>query len=808
MLYLKELRENPDRLSDLLPWAALVAPGVVLNKDGSLQSTIRFRGPDLDSATEGELLSVTARLNNALMRLGSGWAIYVEAQRRRSIEYPICDFPDPLSALIDEERRRAFSGEAHFESVFFLTLQYLPSVDAVSRFSSRFVQGAAKQELNYTQVLESFQTETQKIARLLHDVIPEVVVLTDEETLSYLHSTISPRSHRVRCPQIPMYLDALLVDSDLTTGFDPRLSELELGIITVNGFPTFSTPGLLDDLNRLSLEYRWMTRFILMDKVEATRELSTLRRKWFAKRKSVVTHLKEVMTGQESMASDADALRRAEDADQALQSLSADECAYGYFTATVVLMDRCRETLNANIREVERVINGLGFTTIHERVNAVDAFLGTVPGNARNNVRRPILNTTNLAHIMPVSAVWAGPLKNKHLNGAPLFYARTGGATPFRLVNHVGDVGHTTVIGPTGAGKSVLLGFMALQFLRYKNAQVYIFDKGGSARAITYAVGGDHYDLGVDGEALSFQPLRGIETESERRWAHEWVAELVTQQGLALRPEMKAEMWRALGSLSTAPLEQRTLFGLTNLVQDNAIKEALTPYTIEGAYGNLLDNKEDNLRAARFQTFEMERLMESKGAVLPVLTYLFHQLEKRFTGDPTLLILDEAWLFLDNDAFSGKIREWLKVLRKANVSVIFATQSLTDIDQSKIAPTIREACLTKIYLPNAAAYNPDIGEIYRKFGLNERQIQILAQSTPKRHYYYTSQEGNRLFDLALDAVALAYVGATSKEEQLRVEELKNRTTSVDEFNEAFLRSKNLNEEAEFFTQFRKFMRCA
>src|ERR1035438_2834017 len=105
MMHLAEYRKRPALLADWLPWAGLVAPGVVLNKDGSFQRTARFRGPDLDSATPAELVGTTARLNNALRRLGSGWAIFVEASRHAAQHYPRSKFPDPVSALVDTERK-------------------------------------------------------------------------------------------------------------------------------------------------------------------------------------------------------------------------------------------------------------------------------------------------------------------------------------------------------------------------------------------------------------------------------------------------------------------------------------------------------------------------------------------------------------------------------------------------------------------------------------------------------------------------------------------------------------------------------
>ena len=127
MLNLAEYRKKTTTLRDYLPWACLVGPGIVLNKDGSFQRTLRYRGPDLDSATEAELVSVTARLNNVLKRFGAGWALFFEAERVPANQYPGARFADPASWLVDQERYAAFSADgAHHESRYYVTLLYLP----------------------------------------------------------------------------------------------------------------------------------------------------------------------------------------------------------------------------------------------------------------------------------------------------------------------------------------------------------------------------------------------------------------------------------------------------------------------------------------------------------------------------------------------------------------------------------------------------------------------------------------------------------------------------------------------------------
>jgi type IV secretion system protein VirB4 len=776
MLSLAEYRGRASALADFLPWAALVAEGVVLNKDGSFQRTARFRGPDLESATPAELVSVTHRLNGALRRLGSGWAIFVEAQRMPAERYPLSAFPDPVSALVDRERAEQFAEEgAHFESAYFLTLQWLPPAEDAARAEGWLFEGKAKGGVDPWELVRGFVDQTDRLLNLLEGFMPEADWLTDGETLTYLHSTISTRRHRVAVPETPMHLDALLTDEPLTGGLEPKLGRHHLRTLSVIGFPASTFPGILDDLNRLAFPYRWVTRAVMLDKVDATRLLTKIRRQWFAKRKSIAAIVKEVMTNEASVLVDSDAANKAADADLALQELGADAVGQAYVTATITVWDTDPGQAAEKLRLVEKVIQGRDFTSILEGMNAIEAWLGSVPGHVYANVRQPPISTMNLAHMIPLSAVWAGPERDEHFAAPPLLYGKTEGSTPFRLSLHVGDVGHTLIIGPTGAGKSVLLALMAMQFRRYASAQIFAFDFGGSIRAATLAMCGDWQDLGgaldeTPNAAVTLQPLARINDAAERAWAAEWVAALLAQEGVTIDPGTKDLLWSALTSLASAPLGERTITGLAVLLQSQALKQALAPYCLGGPYGRLLDAELEDLGANRVQAFETEGLTGSAAAPA-VLSYLFHRIDNRLDGSPTLIIIDEGWLVLDSPAFAAQLREWLKTLRKKNASVVFATQSLADVETSSIAPAIVESCPTRIFLPNERALEPQITTIYRRFGLNDRQIEILSRSTPKRDYYCQSRRGNRLFELGLGEVALAFAAASSKSDQIRIGEL-------------------------------------
>ncbi|MGY2932843.1 type IV secretory pathway VirB4 component [Bradyrhizobium sp. GM6.1] len=390
MMNLAEYRRSSTRLADFLPWAALVGEGIILNKDGSFQRTARFRGPDLDSSVPAELVAVAGRLNNALRRLGSGWAVFVEAQRHSAGRYPPDTFPDVASALVDAERKAQFEeAGSHYESSYYLTFLYLPPAESAAAAERLLYEGSQRAAgADARELLAGFSDRTSRVLQLVEGFMPECRWLDNEQTLTYLHSTVSTKRHRVRVPEIPMYLDALLADQSLVGGLEPMLGDAHLRVLTLVGFPTATTPGILDELNRLAFPYRWSTRAIMLDKTDATKLLTRIRRQWFAKRKSIASILKEVMTNEASALLDTDAHNKAMDADSALQELGSDQIGQVFVTATVTVWDRDPRAADEKLRLAEKVMQGRDFTCMAETVNAVEA-LARQPAGTNLRERPP-----------------------------------------------------------------------------------------------------------------------------------------------------------------------------------------------------------------------------------------------------------------------------------------------------------------------------------------------------------------------------------------------------------------------------------
>lgn len=765
MFNLSEHRTHKKHLADQLIWFGLVAKSIILNKNGSFQRTVQLMGFDLATSSVELLEANCNKLNHIFKQIGSNWALYFDIVRQKSISYPEATFTDKLALLIDLERKDRFELENNFiESKYYLTFVWLPPKDREVSLTKRFIkQSNGQAKIDREKDLESFKKVTDSLIDSLRFSFLHVASLSDEETLTYLHGLISNTEHVVKIPVRTLYLDYLLSDTSIVGGLEPKLGNRYFKVLTIRFFPNHSFPCLLDGLNHLNVEFRWTTRWIALDKDDAMAQINKKAKNWMSKRISLMKIIGQIFHFTSSAESNnAEATVNQFDAEDAKLALADNQVGFGYYTATILVYDGELDACQMKLNKIKNFINDKGFICKEETINSVDAWFGALPGHAHANVRFPLISTDNLSHFISISSAWPGHQINQHFAkkfqcAAPLMITQTEGNTPFRLNIHQGDVGHTLILGPTGQGKSTLLILMALQFLRYPNAQVFFFDKGYSAKVATLGVNGKYYQFENNG-GLSLQPLSNIDRQADRQWAENWLQSIIEQQGVSLTIEHKRELRSALESLATRTVKYRTLLNLSLSLQekDKKMAIALSKFTANGPYGYLLDGTQGSLANATWITFELAQLMESnKDAIEPVLTCLFHKLEQLFTGKPTLLILDEAWTYLKNKLFLDKIQIWLRELRKNEVSVIFASQSLADAIDTPLMPLLLESCQTKILLPNKEALNPTISLMYKKIGLNETQINIISQAIGKKQYFYYSSSGVRLFDLTMGELALA-----------------------------------------------------
>jgi len=767
----RDLRRKADRrlgLPDLLNYGFAEDDHTIVTKDGARLVAFECQGSDLNSASTAELDAHRALANRAFVRLDDGFAYQVDLMRYPSGDHPARTFADPVSAMLGHEAALHYAQEGnHYETRCVFTIACRRSSAIETKLGGAFISGSGSADRERER--EWFKQQLQEFADAISPVW-KLVPLDLPALLSHITSCINGRMCQVKAPRHPVPLDAVLGNQDFVPGFKPRVGGQHIRVVSLAGFPSFSHAELALFLAELPLSYRYSIRAIPLGLRNSVGQLGVRRRHWFQKRKGARAMLSEsIGSGAGAAFENQHALRMAADADDAIAEAEGGEVRFCYATPKIILTGDTADEADEAARQIFKVCQNMGFDPRIETANANESWLGSIPIHGWYDVRKPLVSTRNLVDIMPLTSVWSGlavnPCPYYPPNTPALCYGATTGSTPFRFNLHQGDTGHTTIAGPTGAGKSVALGVLAANARAVPGMQIFFMDKGYSAFVLTKALGGQHLDLGE--EEVPLQPLARIDEPTDLMKVQVLLEDWIGLQNLKLLPQQIRALYRALELVAEAPVAQRTITNLMTQVQDPAVRDGLTPYSLAGPLGRFLDADRDVLLDSDFVTFELETLMGMGPKVtIPVLTYLFHRIEQRLDGRPTFIIIDEAWVVMANTTFGAKLEEWLRTLRKKNAAVVLATQSLSEIANSASRDVILESCPTKLYLPNAEARNPQTRDLYRKFGLSDRQIDIIAEAAPKRDYYYLSPLGRRLFQFALGPAALAFIGAGSKEDVL------------------------------------------
>src|SRR5713101_2562230 len=426
---------RPAYMSDVVPWRAVLAPGVVLQKDRhGLQRTYTVRGPDVQGETPEVQGALMLQANDVLKRLGGRWMLQSEAQRRRVVTLPESRWGHPVATLIDQERRQALLEEpGSLETAYFLTLTWYPPSPSTQRGLRWLVQGPGRpravEPADDRQVsLHDFVTQADYLMDLLKGMLAVCRPLSTAETLTYLHNCVSDRWHDVAPLAVLADIDVQLCDTPWLGGWYPTLGQWHVRTCSVLAYPATSTVGVVRALDAADVEYRWCTRWVGLERHIQAGMLRKTQGAWVGQERSFMARLAETMTHEPTRVLNTDATNKAEEADAARQEIGADIVAYGEFTSTVTVWDRDADVVEDKLRLVMQAFEHQGFVTTAERSHATAAWLSSHPGNRLDNVRRTPQSSLTLAHLCPgLTAAWPGPERDAYLDAAPWFAAQTEG---------------------------------------------------------------------------------------------------------------------------------------------------------------------------------------------------------------------------------------------------------------------------------------------------------------------------------------------------------------------------------------------
>lgn len=802
MLNLRRLVKNYDdsarSFAELVPWMGLVAPRVVLNKDGSLLMCFEFSGLDSEGLEQFAVDRASSLVEHGLRMFDERFTVWWTMDRRRTHVYPDGEFEHSVSQMVDRVWREHFVESGQYVNRHYLSVLYTPPggiegiFEKVAHFvkaeglpfgkalaetlrSSLFDRAAFKYEARQLETfLIEFQDKVETFVQMTGDL--DLRPLADEELLGFLHRRATPTSvaEEIAIPRVPLYLDTLLPGDSLVSRGDTLLfrgqSDRHVAAVSIKDWPDFTAPGVLDALMALPGEVT-VTQIMRLASDEKSRSfVQDVERHNRNVAKSLLTYLSEAITHEESKKVDLGRVAMAEDAKEALTEMTTDGRRYGHYNLTVLAFGKTEQETDELAKHVVRLINQQRYVAVREYMHLLSCFAGSLPGQAGALVRWHFVSTGNLCDLAPVRTLAIGDPINAHFTeqfgstAAPvpsLTALPTEFATPYYFNFHQSDLAHTLVVGPSRSGKSTFNNFLISQHQKYQPCHTFIFDKDYSCRIPTILQGGTHVDMaGEKGQTIPLNPMLLLRDKAHWGWLKSWVEILIGARGYQVSSADSREIWTALGRLAEMDPEMWRLRTLGTLVPRH-LHEHLENWIGEGQRARYFDNAEDTFSLGSFTCVEMGGLFGDPVVATAFIEYAFYRIKMMLDGRPALIYIEEAWFMLDDPRFAAKVNDWLRTLAKKNAWLLLATQSLDEIAKSEIFATIIDNIPNRIYLPNANALAHR--RMYtEKFGLNDEQLGRILNAIPKLNYYIVTPALSRMVAVRLPPEVLAVVRSDAK----------------------------------------------
>lgn len=716
------LRPNPGREAPAgarLPYARHLDAATVLLRDGRMMQVIHLQGLAFETADSDELNYRKAVRETMLRGLAfPKFALYHHIVRRQVSPRLEGLFTDPVCRFLDEAWRERLQARRLYVNDLFLTLVVRPG--ATSGGLAERILGTSRDDEARRQARDKIELDAASDlllsalepygARLLGRYARQGVSGDYSEPLEFLSLLYNGEARSLQTPSgdLGLHLPARRVSFGVDTvelGPSAQSRTSYAAMVSIKDYPLHTAPGLLDDLLRQPCEMVLTESFAFVDRQ------TTLERMNLALRRM--------------RAADDEALSLRGDLTLAKDEVAAGRAAFGEHHLTIMVKHEDRAALGQAVADVQAAFTEIGAIAVREDVNLEPAFWAQFPGNFQYIARRSLISTANFAGLASYHNFPVGQPEGNHW-GQAISLLETTSAGPYYFNFHRGDLGNFTVIGPSGAGKTVVLGFLLAQAQKLSPRTVY-FDKDRGAEIFLRAIGG-RYDILRPGQPTGLNPLQLDDTPANRKFLCDWTAKLagVTPGSSA---EDLARIADAVDANFAQPRAFRRLRYFAQLFRGGArptpgdLASRLAPWHGEGDYAWLFDNAEDALDAsARTLGFEMTQILDDPTARTPAMMYLFHQVEQRLDGEPTIIVVDEGWKALDDDVFVQRIRDWEKTIRKRNAILGFCTQSAQDALTSKIASAIIEQSATQIFMVNPKAQEADYCQ---GFGLTQHELNLV-----------------------------------------------------------------------------------
>ena len=719
-----------------IPYRCHWNSNTILTHKEELVRVIKIKGFAFETADDEDIDLKKSARNNLLKGMASGnFSLHFHTIRRKEKGFPDGDMPDKFSDRINSEWAAKHSDSKSFINEHFLTI--IRGVDksgvAILENMAKKLQHKADKASWEEYMREAFDELDEMTERILNgfgNYGAELLGLVEteegvfSEILEFLSRIVNcGYSQKMVVPfeEISHYLPVsrLYFGSKSIEVHHPNTTKYA-GLVSIKEYRPSTHAGVFDGFMQMPFELIISQSFSFINRMIAISSMQLQQRRLVQSEDVAVSQIQEI--------------------NQALDSAMSGEFAFGNHHMTVMCIEDSAKSLETALSLSVVELSNVGITAVRERINMEPAFWAQLPCNAEFMARRSVVNTLNIAAFASFHNYPSGKRKGNHWGDA-VTVLNTVSGTPYFFSFHVRDVGHTMIIGPTGAGKTVLLNFLCAQAQKFQG-KLFFFDKDRGAEIFVRAIRG-RYMTPSTAKVSGFNPFQLEDNDDNRSFLVEFLKTLVAVGNQPLPAHEVDRINEAVVGNYKLPKSQRKLRNIAPFMGvggPGTLAGRLAMWHSDGSHCKLFDNDEDLIDFESAKTFgiEMGEILRDKFSIGPVLLYLFHRIQSSLKGNPTMIVLDEAWALIDNPVFAPKIKDWLKVLRKLNTFVVFATQSVEDAAKSSISDTLVQQTATQIFLPNLKAT-----KIYREvFMLSEREFNLVKTTDPSTRFFLVKQDND------------------------------------------------------------------
>lgn len=806
MLKSKKHQFTARSIQEIAPWAAMVTPELILNKDGSLLSVFDFAGVDADTPHKAQLSVVRNQLDHACKnfdhRITAWWRM---SHRRAKVELP-STFTSPIDARLDEINQRQTTSGKFFRNALSLALAYTPET-GLSKFFEKVgyhmsVGGKAVPvavfEAGRDQILgrrafmfdlEKIRSDIKRFESVLDAFKGGVTALglsrrTMQDAFVPLHQAANPGvpARRIRYP-VTM-LDSHLTETTIEIGANTLMFESAYGrryarIIGIKEWMGFQEAAL-DVLGQVNAELDVCIMFRFLDRSRASSHIKKMRSFYKMAAFNPWAMIKQIVAKEEQK-NDQAREKLSEEADAALTRLVADGSQFGFANISVVVYGDTLLEVETATTEVIGLIGNAGFGALLETDNLFASWATTLPGRWDQQRRLQFVETPSMSDVALLTNVPDGPSVNVWLTeqSGQATGALTVLPTQHKTLQQIilqdpSGSGHILLVGPIGAGKSVFLNFILSQTGRH-NARRIKFDKDRSTRIPTVLAGGRFIDVTGKFEAATpINPLSLLRDKANFTYVAEWVQLAIEDEQFTCTKEHERKIYEAVTTLGEGYGPDQWTLSKLNALLPAELREQLSVWTEGEKYGHFFDHAEDAFELSDDLAIEMGTLFQNFPVAAGLfIDYAFYRIDQILDGKRFVVIeIEEGGFFFEYPKFYKRLELWTVTIRKRNGLIVIATQSLKQLERIKNFEVLKENIRNIIYLPNPGARSQKA--LYSDvFGLTDDQIEVVSDAVRNRDYLWVTADQARLFQAHFPKDALSILRADGRAQDVFDRHLKS-----------------------------------